>query len=63
MSREQARQAHSNKLAHAMEQLDGEEGKENSVDAAQLQRPLYSMLKPGEEALVEQLLAQVTIFT
>ena len=43
-----------------MEQLEIEDDKENSVDAGQLQRPLYSLLEPAEAALVEQLLAQVT---
>ena len=42
-----------------MEQLDSENDKENSADAGQLQRPLYSLLEPAETALVEQLLAQV----
>ena len=42
-----------------MEQLNYEGDKENSVDAGQLQRPMYSLLQPAETALVEQLLAQV----
>lgn len=57
--RERARQARANKLAHAVEQLNCEGDKENSGDAGQLQRPLYSLLQPAETALVEQLLAQV----
>ena len=46
-----------------MERLDGGEGKDNSMEAAQLQRPLYSMLEPSEEALVDHILAQVTNLT
>lgn len=57
--RERARQARANRVAHAVEQLDSEDDKENSADAGQLQRPLYSLLEPAETALVEQLLAQV----
>ena len=57
--RERARQARANKLAQAVEQLDGDGDKENSADVAQLQRPLYSLLEPAEAALVEQLLEQV----
>ena len=58
--RERVRQARANKLALAVQQLDGDNDKENSIDDSQMQRPLYSMLQPAEEALVEQLLAQVT---
>lgn len=56
--RERARQTRANRIAHAVEQLDSDD-KENSADAGQLQRPLYSLLEPAETALVEQLLAQV----
>ena len=61
--RERARQARANRIAHAMEQLDSEDDKENSADVRQLQRPLYSLLEPAETALVEQLLAQVRPLT
>ena len=59
MFRERARQARANKVAQAVEQLGSGDDKENTSDTAQAQRPLYSLLDPAEEALVEQLLAQV----
>lgn len=58
--RERARQARANRLSHAIQQLEDDGDKENSLDLAQQQRPLYSLLQPAEAALVEQLLAQVS---
>ena len=58
VSRERARQARANRLAHAVEVLDYDD-KENDLDSASLGRALYSMLEPAEEELVDRLLAQV----
>ena len=55
--RERARQARANKLSHAVEALDVSDKESIPKEEG---RPLYCMLQPAEEALVERLLAQVS---